>query len=163
MKRGLAWPIGMATILALTVGANIWVAVIANDDPSFVIEPDYYRKAVGWDSTMVQMRENARLRWHVEPVLDAFTAHGGARLRLRLSDGNGTPIRDATIRVAALYNARAGRILEGTMVPDTPSTYALQLPVATRGEWELRFDIRRGSERFTSTTRLDAVAADGSQ
>src|SRR5512132_189602 len=161
MKRGLAWPIGMATILALTVGATIWVAVIANDDPSFAIEPDYYRKAIGWDSTMVQMRENARLRWHIQPVLDPFTRSGGATLRLRLSDDAGAPIRDAKIRVAALYNARAGRILEGTMVADTPTTYALQLPVGTRGEWELRFDIQRGGERFTSTTRLEAVAADG--
>ena len=161
MKRGLGWPIGMATILALTVGANIWVAVIANDDPSFAIEPDYYRKAIGWDSTMVQMRENARLRWHIQPVLDPFTPSGGAKLRLRLSDDSGTPIRDATIRVAALFNARAGRILEGTMRADTPTTYALQLPVGTRGEWELRFDIQRGRERFTTTTRLEAVAADG--
>src|SRR5512132_576579 len=143
MKRGLAWPIGMATILALTVGATIWVAVIANDDPSFAIEPDYYRKAIGWDSTMVQMRENARLRWHIQPVLDPFT-RSGATLRLRLSDDSGAPIRDAKIRVAA-----------------PPTTYALQLPVGTRGEWELRFDIQRGGERFTSTTRLEAVAADG--
>ena len=27
---------------------------IANDDPSFAIEPDYYRKAVTWDSTLAQ-------------------------------------------------------------------------------------------------------------
>jgi FixH len=163
MKRGLAWPIGMATILALTVGANIWVAVIANDDPSFAIEPDYYRKAVGWDSTMVQMRENARLQWRAEPMLGAFTRTGGAQLRLRLLDANGAPIPNAIVRVAALYNARAGRVLEGTMTADTPTTYALQLPVTHRGEWELRFDIQRGAERFTSTTRLEAVAADGSQ
>ncbi len=161
MNRALWWPIGVATILALTVGANIWVAVIANDDPSFAIEPDYYRKAVGWDSTMSQMRENARLHWHVEPVLGAFTANGGAKLLLRLSDGNGAPIPNATVRVAALYNARAGSILEGTMAPDTPTTYALQLPVAHGGQWELRFDITRGAERFTSSTRLEAVAADG--
>jgi hypothetical protein len=93
-------------------------------------------------------------------VLDPFT-RSGATLRLRVSDDSGAPIRDAKIRVAALYNARAGRILEGTMVADTPTTYALQLPVGTRGEWELRFDIQHGAERFTSTTRLEAVAADG--
>jgi hypothetical protein len=161
MRRGLGWPIGMATILALTVGANIWVATIANDDPSFAIEPDYYRKAVGWDSTMAQMRENARLHWRVEPLLGAFTPKGGASLRLQLSDSNGTPIRDATVHVAALYNARAGRVLEGTMLADTSVMYALQLPVAHRGEWEVRFDIQRGADRFTSTARLEAVAADG--
>ena len=94
-------------------------------------------------------------------MLVPFTPSGGAKLRLRLSDDAGAPIRDATIRVAALYNARAGIILEVTKIADTPTTYALQLPVGTRGEWELRFDIQRGGERFTSTTRLEAVAADG--
>jgi nitrogen fixation protein FixH len=161
MKRGLGWPIGVAVILALTVGANIWVAVLAGDDPSFSIETDYYRKAVGWDSTMAQMRENARLAWHVEPTFDPFTTRNGATLHLRLSDAGGTPINGATVRVAALYNARAGQILEGTMVADTPATYALHLPVGYPGQWEVRFDIHRGKERYTSTTRIEAVAADG--
>jgi hypothetical protein len=161
MKRGLGWPIGIATILALTVGANIWVAIIANDDPSFSIENDYYRKAVGWDSTMAQMRENTRLGWHVAPVFDAFTARDGATLHVRLSDSIGAPIPGATVRVAALYNARAGQVLEGTMLPDTSATYALRLPVTHPGQWEVRFDIHRGNERYTSSVRLEAVAADG--
>jgi len=161
MKRGLGWPIGVAIILALTVGANIWVAVIANDDPSFSIENDYYRKAVGWDSTMEQMRENARLAWHVESAFDEFTAKDGATLHVKLSDASGTPIRGATVRVAALYNARAGQILQGSMSADTPATYALHLPVTHPGEWEVRLDIHRGSDRYTSSVRLEAVAADG--
>lgn len=161
MKRGLGWPIGVALILALTVGANIWVAVIANDDPSFSIENDYYRKAVGWDSTMAQMRENARLAWRIEPRFDEFTSKDGATLHVKLSDATGTPIRGATVRVAALYNARAGQILQGTMSADTLATYALKLPVTHPGEWEVRFDIHRGSDRYTSSVRLEAVAADG--
>jgi FixH protein len=161
MKNGHGWPTGVAIILALTVGANIWVAVIANDDPSFSIENDYYRKAVGWDSTMAQMRENARLAWRVEPVFDAFTAKDGATLHVKLSDSTGTPISGATVRVAALYNARANQVLEGTMSSDTPATYALHLPVTHPGEWEVRFDIHRGNDRFTSSVRLEAVAADG--
>jgi nitrogen fixation protein FixH len=161
VKRGIGWPIGIATILAITVGVNIWVAVIANDDPSFSIENDYYRKAVGWDSTMAQMRENARLAWHIEPAFDTFTTRDGAMLHVRLSDAAGAPIRGATVRVAALYNARAGQILEGTMSADTPATYVLHLPVTHPGEWEVRFDIHHGADRYTSSVRLEAVAADG--
>ena len=56
MKRGLWWPIAVAAILATTVAANIWVMMIANDDPSFAIEPDYYRKALAWDTTLAQSR-----------------------------------------------------------------------------------------------------------
>ena len=33
MKRGAWWPIGITTVLATTVAANLWVMRIANDDP----------------------------------------------------------------------------------------------------------------------------------
>ena len=56
----MGWPIGVATILASTVVANIIVMQIANDDPSFAVEPDYYRKAVNFDATMAEV-ELARM------------------------------------------------------------------------------------------------------
>ena len=58
MKRGMWWPIGITTVLATTVAANLWVMRLANEDHSFAIEPDYYRKAIMWDSTLAQ--ENGR-------------------------------------------------------------------------------------------------------
>ena len=32
MKRGMWWPIGLTGVLATTVVANIWVAVMANHE-----------------------------------------------------------------------------------------------------------------------------------
>ena len=56
-------------MLALTVGANFWLYVAANDDRGIAIEPDYYQKAVAWDSSMAQARENRRSGWRVTPSL----------------------------------------------------------------------------------------------
>ena len=69
MKRGAWWPIGITTVLATTVAANLWVMRIANDDPSFAIEPDYYQKAIMWDSTLAQARRDAILGWRLTPQL----------------------------------------------------------------------------------------------
>ena len=66
MKPGMGWPIGVTVILGATIAVNLWVMKIANSDPSFAIEPDYYRKAVHYDSTMAQQRLNASLGWGVE-------------------------------------------------------------------------------------------------
>ena len=55
----------MGTVLALTVAGNLWVMRIANADPSFSVEPDYYRKAVDWDSTMAQRARNEALGWQL--------------------------------------------------------------------------------------------------
>ena len=32
MKPGMAWPVGVAVILGVTVAANIWVMKVANAD-----------------------------------------------------------------------------------------------------------------------------------
>jgi nitrogen fixation protein FixH len=159
MKRGLGWPIGVAAILAATVGANIWIAVVANDDPSFAIEKDYYRKAVEWDSTLARAQESTRLGWRLAPQLGEMTANG-ARLRVQLVDSAGVPVQGAQVKVAAFFNARADRVIEATLEP-IAGDYEVELPVTHAGQWELRFDVTRGSERFMTTSRIEAVAARG--
>jgi nitrogen fixation protein FixH len=156
MKRGIGWPIGVAAVLAVTVGVNIWVAVIANDDPSFAIEQDYYKKGVEWDSTLAQQHVNERLGWKLVPALGSVTRGANTALNVQLVDAAGAPISDATVRVAAFYNARAGTVLEATLTRDAAG-YEARLPIAHTGAWELRFDVRRGAERFTAVSRVDLV------
>jgi nitrogen fixation protein FixH len=156
VKRGIGWPIGVAAVLALTVGVNIWVAVIAGDDPSFSVEQDYYNKAVQWDSTLAQQRVNERLGWRLVPALGAVTRGAATPLNVRLVDSSGAAIGDATVRVSAFYNARAGTVLQVTLTRDTAG-YEARLPIAHTGAWELRFDVRRGADRFTAVSRIDAV------
>lgn len=157
MKRGLIWPIAMAALLAAVVVSNIWVAVIAADDPSFAIEPDYYRKAVAWDSVMAQADHNAALGWTLTPQLGAFGADSGAALQVSLTNAAGEAIRDAAITVIALHNARAGDARTVALRADGDRGYVAMLPVHRAGQWELRFDVVRGADRFTANRRLEAV------
>ncbi|HVA57697.1 MAG: FixH family protein [Gemmatimonadaceae bacterium] len=158
MKRGAGWPIAVAAILAATVGLNGWMYRVANDDPSFAIEPNYYQKAVDWDSTMAQERQNLALGWHLSPELAAYTPRGGALLQITLRDASGVEIRDATVKVAAFFNARANDVIDTTLTRDFAG-YNVRLPVTHGGVWELQFDVTRGSQRFTATSRVEAVAA----
>jgi hypothetical protein len=158
MKRGTMWPIGIAAVLLTTVGANIALYYVAGNDPSFVIEPNYYAKAIAWDSTMAQSALNQRLGWHLAPAVTAYSARDGATLSVTLTDSVGAPIDDATVKVAAVYNARAATVLESTLRYDRP-VYVAHLPVSHRGQWELRFDVSRGGKRFTTTERVEVVEA----
>ena len=160
MKRSTWWPIGIATILATTVAANMALLYVSSGDPSVAIEPNYYAKAVAWDSSMAQSAHNARLGWHLVPRLADFTPRNGAVLTVTLSDSTGARIDDATVNVSALYNGRAGIVLESTL-NHGDGAYSTTLPVSHRGQWELRFDVRRGPERFTNTTRVEATARVG--
>jgi hypothetical protein len=159
MKSALRWPIGISLVLASVVALNIWVAIKAGSDQSFAIEPDYYRKAVAWDSAMAQDRANLKLRWHITAVLSPVI-HDTATLRASITDASGVPVSGADVRVTAMFNARANEAVSMRLAPAaSDSAYEAVLAVAHRGVWELRFLVTRGDERFTINTRVEALAA----
>jgi len=161
MKRSTWWPVGIVVILAITVGVNFWVFAIANSDTGIAIEPDYYKKAVAWDSTMAQARDNRALAWRVTPALGRFSARDGADLRVTLTDSTGAAITGATVKVSAFFNALAGTVSDTTLVA-RDGGYEARLSVHHKGVWELRFDVMRGAAHFTSVARIEAVPAAGS-
>ncbi len=157
MKQGMGWPIGVATILALTVAANIVVMRIANDDPSFSVEPDYYRKAVQFDSTMAQERKNLALGWGFDAAIDSIGDGKQTRLSVRLRDASSAPLPGARVAVMARFNARANDTLTAVLEEKPPGTYVTTLPIAHPGEWEVRVDATQGSQRFSTSSRVTAV------
>ncbi|MCO4098260.1 MAG: hypothetical protein HEQ38_02465 [Gemmatimonas sp.] len=159
MKKGMGWPIGVVTILASTVVANVIVMRIANDDPSFAVEPDYYRKAVHFDSTMAQERENISLGWGIETRIDSIGDGRHTRVAIRLRDASSYPLPGARVAVMARFNARANDTLTALLTEESPGTYVTTLPIARPGEWDVRVDATHGSQRFSASSRVSAVRA----
>jgi nitrogen fixation protein FixH len=150
----------MTLILAATVAGNLWVMRIASADPSFAIEPDYYRKAVNWDSTMAQERVNQALGWRLIPTLRGFGSSDGADLHVTVVDAQRRPIAGATVRVSAFAVARSNDVVNALLAPDDAG-YRARLRIAHGGAWELRFDVRRGTDHMVVTRRVEAVAGEG--
>jgi nitrogen fixation protein FixH len=156
MKRGSAWPVAVGIILGTCVAANIWIIRLANADPSFAIEENYYQKALHWDDEMAQRERNAALGWQLDPTLSSISADSGAELRLTLRDAEGVPLEGAGVTVRAMHNARAGEPLDAVLEPHGGGGFSARLPMRRAGLWEVRFEVRRGAERFTARRRLDA-------
>ncbi|MDF2772017.1 MAG: hypothetical protein K0S86_1511 [Geminicoccaceae bacterium] len=157
MKRGLCWPIAVTGILATTVAANIWVMMIARDDPSFAIEEDYYRKALAWDAALAQAARNAALGWHLTPEMGPIASDGRAVLTARLTDSLGVVIPNAVVKVSAVPVVRATEVREATLVAGDAGTYAARVEARRPGQWELRFDATVGAERFTQVSRVEVA------
>lgn len=154
------WPVGIILVLALSVGSNIWVMFIARNDPAFAVEPDYYRKAVAWDTHMAQERANADLGWHASATLALATPGSPGRLDLTLRDGGGQPVSGARLTVEALHNARASQRYEATFAERSPGEYEASLDAHRPGEWEVRLTAVRGTQRYTEVLRLVAEPED---
>jgi nitrogen fixation protein FixH len=150
------WPIGITGVLAATVAANIWVAVIANNDPSFAIEQDYYKKAVTWDTTLAQGRHNVVLGWRLTPTMGPIGRDGIAMVTALLTDSTGASIPGAVVHLSALHVARANDIHESTLASSGDGVYSTQLDARRTGQWELRFDVQARSTHFTEVARVEA-------
>ncbi len=161
MKAGMMWPIGITAILGATVAANIVMMRLASDDPSMAIEPDYYKKAVDFDSTMAAERRSNALGWTAVSSIDPIVAGKPTRVRVRLATVDGTPIPDATVRVVALFNARANDLKQATMVAQSDSSYAASLDIGFPGQWEVRVDATRGAAHLISTSRVEVGSSTG--
>jgi nitrogen fixation protein FixH len=150
------WPIAIVGVLVATVGANVAAFIAAVGPQAATVEPDYYRKAVEWDSTLAQRERNAALGWRIDAVL-GDVSRDGATLEATLLDPHGAPLDGADVRVEALHNRDGAHPVAGRLEPAGAGRYAARLPLRRAGLWELRFDVRRQDRRFTSTQRKDVA------
>jgi len=157
MKPGMGWPIGIVVVLAATVAANIVVMRVASSDAAFAVEPDYYKKAVAFDSTMATERRSNALGWSARSSIVASDSIGRPMLTVTLVDAQGQPLQGATVNVTALANARANDILSAALHETAPGQYQARLSAKFAGLWEVRIDAVRGADRFVTSTRTDVA------
>lgn len=158
MKKGMGWPIGVVAILVATVASNISVIVLTRDDPSFAVEPDYYRKAVAWDSTQQRVAQSDALHWRLSAHVSAPDGEGvaGSRtLTIDLTDNAGAVVRNATLSGSLLHVARANDVQRVAFTENEAGQYVVTVPMPRDGIWELRLAAQRQTDRFQETVRID--------
>jgi nitrogen fixation protein FixH len=156
MNAARLWPVAIVGVLAVTVGANVVLLYEAHGRDAAAIEPDYYRRALAWDSTLAQRARDLALGWRLEAHLGE-PGPAGTPLTVRLIDADGAPLADATVSVEAIHNAEGARRVRATLRPDHDGVHHALLPLAHRGLWELRFEAVRRGERFTATVRAETA------
>lgn len=152
------WPAAVVAVLAITVLANVGLLIAAHDRDAAVVEPDYYRKAVAFDSTLAARVASDSLGWHAEVALGMPGADGRARLDLRLTDRDGAPVAGAAVRVTATHNRDAARHVTGALAASHPDggDYAGELAMSRAGRWQLDLHAERGSQRFSTSLRCES-------
>lgn len=160
MRGARWWPVAIIMVLGITVVANLALFWAASHDPSFAAEPDYYHRAVTWDSTVAQQARNAALGWHVAASIQSPRDDGAAVVTVELDDRAGTPIDGAAVRVDASHNASAGRIVSIELVPAGGGLYQGTIPRAAAGFWRLELTATHGNERYQTRLSRETGQAD---
>jgi nitrogen fixation protein FixH len=155
MRAARLWPAAIAAVLGLTVAANAFVFWAARDRNAATVEPDYYRKAVRWDSTMAEERRSTALGWRAEAGLGAAT-RAGTPLTVRLTGPDGAPLDGAAVEVTAIHNLDARHHVTARLEPLGGGAYRAWLPLRRAGLWELRLEAVRGRDLFRVALRRGA-------
>lgn len=161
-STGWYWPWLLVAGMSGIVGVNVWMLVVANGDANgTVVERDYYRKAVQWDSTMALQAASARLGWQAGVSLSAGTPD--ASVEVHLTDAAGAAVAGATVQATLIHNADAGRPVELALRDLGDGRYVASHALGHRGMWEVRLSAVRAADRFATTTRVELDPAPGAE
>ena len=160
-KRGWYWPALLVALLLLPVGANGYLMLRANNDPSFFIEKDYYKKAVAWDQHQAEARRSAELGWHLDLKPDPAAVGLGSAFMARLLDRAGQPVVGAHLQLSAVRIARSAEVFQAALRETEPGHYSFSLPLRAAGLYEWRVSAQRGAEVYSATLRKDVALRGG--
>ena len=159
MNKGAWWPVAIVGVLAVTVLANVVLLIEADGKGAAVVEPDYYRRALVWDSTRAAEVRSDSLGWRAEAAFGPLGADGRAELRVRLLDRDGAAVTGARVRVSALHNTYADRPVEAALTALAGGAYGARLPMIHAGLWALRIAADRGPDHFGAELRRELGGA----
>jgi nitrogen fixation protein FixH len=74
---------------------------------------------------------------------------------VRLQAGQGEPLEDASVNVVAFHNAFAADRRAAQLIERADGGYTATLDDVRPGLWEVRLQVRRGTDHFTHTQRLE--------
>lgn len=157
-QRHASWlgPAIVVGMLSAHVLLCVAMIVLASTNPSFAVEPDYYRKALAWDNTARQQRRNAELGWTAGLELgEAPSAIGERELRFRLQTADGRALDGAAVELEAFPHSRGNERHSVRMTSAGDGVYVAGLRFEPRGLWEFRFSVQRGPETFTHVVKRD--------
>ena len=151
------WAFVPAALLTAMVGGLLTMAIIAEDDPGFALERDYYEKAVNYDAEIAQRAENARLGFRLSAAITGDHHSQKTQTLVANVAGPSAPVTGARVSVQAIRNASASRVFEAELTESasSPGEYRGELPLERGGLWEFRFTVTQGDARYTESLRLD--------
>ncbi len=152
------WPAAVVGMLALNVIGTLVFMWAASDEEANTVEPDYYRKAVAWDSTAAARQRAVDLGWSLEASIGPLAADGQADVVVRLLDRDGAPVEGVTLSLVAIHNAHARHPLTAALPAVAPGRFERRLPVRWAGRWELRLEVRRDGVVVPMSVHAEAVA-----
>ena len=149
------WP-GAVVLLLLMSATMVTITVMAAvDDPSFAVDPDYYKEHIDWNARKERQRKSDALGWRVTLEVEPKAVSPGVhRVVVVLVDNAGKPVEGADVQAVCFHDARAHeRESLGFSPGAEPGHYQALAHMNRDGVWEFEFTIRAGESLYIHTLK----------
>ena len=125
-------------------GFTIYFAINASDPG---VEPNYYEKALDWDTTAAQLQLNKDLGWSLTSA--SVTHETGRTIVIDIADDQARPLQIAAVSAHVFANTHASERLDVLFVETDPGRYESVVPITHAGNWTIRVRAEARGEVFT--------------
>jgi nitrogen fixation protein FixH len=150
--------IGMVVaFLTLQVLLGVASVVLATNDLSWSVVPEYHAGAMKWDEQRAIQRASDELGWKHEVTIDpAADAMGNRAVRVYLADKTGEPVLVDRMEGSIFHHARGAQMIRFEMTRGgRPGVYEAQVRMRRPGLWEMRFSADRGKEHWQAKVQQE--------
>ena len=147
------WPWIIVGLLGGHVTIMVVAVIIATNDRSFAVVPNYYQRAVNWDQTQAQKRASEKLGWHVRvEASNQVDPIGRRAMSFVLTDADGKALDHAVLEIEYFHDSHGDEEKQVKLTPDAtdPSRFTVLLPMRYAGNWEFHFTATAGGKTFVA-------------
>lgn len=156
IRKDRIWPTIVTCILVGNLVLGVVLVRIATGDDHFAVEPDYYRRAIGWDTVQAQARHNLALGWQLSATVEPINPTTPTAVVFHLTDRDGVAVPVDQAQIEARAVAYASEVVRGLATPTSePGVLRAAMSFHREGLWEIQVAVTRGDDHFTETLRLD--------
>jgi len=152
----ILWP-GMVVALLLMSVVMVTITVTAAvNDPSFAVDPDYYKEHIDWNARKQAQAASDALGWEATITVASSPNDDGLHsVELVLRDRDGQPVEGAVARADTYHYARAHQRYTLSFVPmaDKPGHYVARAPINHDGIWAFELKADKGQAHYLHTVK----------
>jgi len=146
------WVSVIVGFLGLQVLIGVASIVLALNDPSVAVIPNYHQSALDWDVTHRARQLADQLGWQIDYNVVPAERAGHRSLLVTIMDRDGKPLSDLNVSAKVYRHARGGNVDKFKLKAIADGNYQADTKLSGKGLWQIELVIE-GEHGIASLSR----------
>lgn len=146
------WVSVIVGFLGLQVLIGVASVILALNDPSVAVVPNYHQSALDWDVTHRSRQLTDRLGWNIDYNVLPSEQAGHRSLIVTILDRDGKPLKDVNVSAKLYTHARGGNIDKIKLNAVADGNFQADTKLTEKGLWQIELMIE-GEHGIASLSR----------